>query len=311
MPPPARTLPLLAAAAAALHPGYPSTSFCHGLQFPQLPSFLGRPPWDFQPPSSSSSSSSSSSLSGLESDLLAAVSGTENGRAADPNRQAKVLRLVGQIERLRPPPTNLLSDPAMATRLDGTWYLQYTSPSEIGGEDLLGSEGEAGAKGEREEEAGTWTPVDPVEVGVDGRAIETNKFQARGSISAVGVTVDTSRRTVRQIFDVGLGVVSNVIDLGWGTLTVRGPFRPSSKVGNRAVVAFRDLTIEPGGGEERGGGSLPVLRLGWVFAAIAAVKGSDVGGWLETTYLGDDMRIGRGNKGTMFVLTRDAGAVEP
>ena len=32
----------------------------------------------------------------------------------------------------------------------------------------------------------------------------------------------------------------------------------------------------------------------------------DQKGWLETTYLDEDMRIGRGNEGSVFVLTREA-----
>ena len=67
---------------------------------------------------------------------------------------------------------------------------------------------------------------------------------------------------------------------------------------------FKELIIEPK--------NLPMIDLSFLFSLIKNIKGSDVGGWLETTYLsGDDLRIGRGNKGTMFVLTRDPGAVQP
>ena len=32
--------------------------------------------------------------------------------------------------------------------------------------------------------------------------------------------------------------------------------------------------------------------------------GADDVAWLETTYLSDDVRVGRGNKGSVFFLTR-------
>ena len=145
----------------------------------------------------------------------------------------------------------------------------------------------------------------PVEYGIErgDKAIETKKFAAKGTVSAVGITVDTSNKVVKQIFDITKGEVANEINFDWGKVTVRGPFVPSEKVSNRAIVAFKELLVEPKNG--------PLLNLGFLFSAIKNLKGSDVGGWLETTYLGHDMRIGRGNKGTMFVLTRDRDAVKP
>jgi hypothetical protein len=144
-----------------------------------------------------------------------------------------------------------------------------------------------------------------VEYGIEkkDKAIETEQFTAKGTVSAVGITVDTSSKVVKQIFDVGNGEVANEINFDWGKLTVRGPFVPSEKVSNRAIVAFKELLVELDNG--------PVFNLGFLFSAIKTLKGSDVGGWLETTHLSGDIRIGRGNKGTMFVLTRDRDAVKP
>jgi hypothetical protein len=34
------------------------------------------------------------------------------------------------------------------------------------------------------------------------------------------------------------------------------------------------------------------------------IKREDQKGWLETTYLDQDLRIGRGNEGNLFVLKR-------
>jgi len=193
---------------------------------------------------------------------------------------------VRSLETASPPSDTLLSDPDEIRVLDGTWYLQYTSPSDLGDR----------ADGSDTEDD-RWTPVNPSESGV----VETKGFRAQGTVAASGITVDTSNRLTKQTFDVTNGVVANEVDQDFGRVIVGGSFRKSEGVSNRAVVAFKDLNIDLNVGIS--------LRLGWLFALIAVVKGTDVGGWLETTYIDDNMRIGRGNKGTMFVLTRDSKAV--
>ena len=70
-----------------------------------------------------------------KAELLSAVSNTENGKSATLEQQAQVLRIVGNIEGQAPPPETLLSDPEVSYQLNGCWYLQYTSPSELGSED--------------------------------------------------------------------------------------------------------------------------------------------------------------------------------
>jgi hypothetical protein len=40
------------------------------------------------------------------------------------------------------------------------------------------------------------------------------------------------------------------------------------------------------------------------------IKGTKEAGWLETTYISKNMRIGRGNKGSMFILTRNKDAMK-
>lgn len=133
--------------------------------------------------------------------------------------------------------------------------------------------------------------------------IETKQIQSKGSVSAAGIEVDTSNRVVRQIIDVSQKTVTNNVELDFGNVNVGGSFRPSPNVPNRAIVAFdrADITLKNGF----------TIKLGFIFAILAAVRGSKDNGWLETTYVGEDIRIGRGNKGTMFVLTRDPDAVKP
>lgn len=221
----------------------------------------------------------------LKKQLLEAIPFTSNGKNATPEKQAQVLKLVGEIEGAAPPPPTLLSDPEAARQLDGTWYLQYTSPSVVGDKDEFPNE---------------WKP----DFASEGDSnINTKQFQSKGSITAVGIEVDTSNRVVKQILDINSSRVTNDIELDFGRVVVSGPFRPSPNVPNRAIVAFdtADITLKNGF----------TLKLGFLFAILAVLRGSKDNGWLETTHIGDDMRIGRDNKGTMFVLTRDVDAVQP
>ena len=216
-------------------------------------------------------------------DLLQSVSYTKNGKTATPQQQAKVLSIVGDIEKRFPDLS--LDDTNVLEQLNGVWYLQYTSPSIVGNKDQFPNE---------------WKP----QFAQEGDSnIETKQFNAQGSVSAAGIVVDTSNRVVQQIFNVAERNVVNNVELDFGTVRVGGPFRQSPNVPNRAIVSFdqADITFKNG----------LTLSFVFVFSLIALARGSNDNGWLETTYLSDDMRIGRGNKGTMFVLTRDPTAVKP
>lgn len=109
----------------------------------------------------------------------------------------------------------------------------------------------------------------------------------------------------KQIIDVKNSQIANEVGLDFGSVRVAGSFRQSDTSPRRAVVAFDEakITLDQLGGLE--------LNLGFIFAALALVRGTKDSGWLETTFVDDDVRIGRGNKGTMFVLTKDPDAVRP
>jgi hypothetical protein len=146
----------------------------------------------------------------------------------------------------------------------------------------------------------TWKPQNPSE----GEAnIETKRVNSKGTVSAAGLTVDTSNRVVKQVFDIEKSCVYNEVELDFGVGRAGGTFRESPNVPNRALVSFNEASITFNNGF--------VLDLGWVFAIIAVFRKSKDNGWLETTFLDSELRIGRGNKGTMFILTRDRNAVQP
>ena len=117
-----------------------------------------------------------------------------------------------------------------------------------------------------------------------------------------------------QVVDLAGGRIANEVkfDLpigGRAYARVAGGFEraPPPAPGRRALVEFDSLELFTAEGRR-------VLALGWLFALIRALRpaltnGADSASWLETTYLSESMRLGRGNKGSVFVLTRleDAG----
>lgn len=188
--------------------------------------------------------------------------------------------MVSALEQTFPSPP--LKEVVEDGEIDGTWFLQFTSPSEIeGNEDLTDS----------------WEVENPEE------NITTKKFDAKGTVTAGGIKVDVSKIPPKQIFDLSQSTVTNEVSLDFGLVCVGGKFRLSENNDKRAVVAFNKCLIKLNLGLE--------FDLGFLFAIRALIVGSDEAGWLETTYLSDKVRIGRGNKGSMFILTRDESDVNP
>lgn len=144
-----------------------------------------------------------------------------------------------------------------------------------------------------------WAPEDVTE----GGKIKSKSYNNRGSVTAGGIKVDTSNKVTKQIFDVEKKRVINTVELDFGTVRVEADFRPSDTVSNRAIAGFDELEIKLKNGL--------AINLGFIFSALSIFRGTKDSGWLETTYLDDDMRIGRGNAGTLFVLTREQDAIQP
>jgi len=237
-------------------------------------------------------------------ELFQSISNTGNGKNATPSQQRSILSLVRQIETNNPPPSTLYTDAAQIRILEGVWFLKYTSPSSIPDEDDQENDRADAATdadstvGKAIGEAEEWTPT----VGEDER-IETRQIKSKGTVSAAGITVDVSSKDTKQIlnFDEDGASLMNEVELDFATVVVGGSLRPSDRVYNRVVASFTECKITFNNGF--------VLDLGLLFAALSALRGTDESGWLETTYVDKDLRIGRGNKGTMFVLTREKDVV--
>ncbi|KAL3763317.1 hypothetical protein ACHAW5_007709 [Stephanodiscus triporus] len=225
-----------------------------------------------------------------ESRLLRTIADTGNGKDADLETQARVLSIVRRLETGAVPSPTLLSNIQEAkSLLDGDWFLRYTAPSEIIDDDDVG----AGGDGIGDDDG--WVAIEASE---GESKINTRRFGDAGRVSGGGIPVDASNAVAVQSFDVEKSRVTNVITTGIGLVTVGGTYRRSDSVPLRAIVAFDTATIalnvKPF-----------VLDLSFLFDVRAAIKGTREAGWLETTYVSDNVRIGRGNKGSLFILTRD------
>lgn len=229
-----------------------------------------------------------SRCSELESDLLAAVSNTGNGKKASYEQKANALRLVNDLETEFAAPDSLFTDPEELKKIDGCWFLQYTSPSDLEGKDEFPDD---------------WKPALKAEEEI--QFPDSSEFDQSGAVNAAGIKVDTSNKVVKQIIDIEKMKIANVIDLDIGQLSVGGKIRVSDVSPRRVIVGFSEgmIKLEKLGGVE--------IDFSVVFSLINLITGTSDSGWLETTYLSDDVRIGRGNKGTMFVLTRASDAVSP
>ena len=220
--------------------------------------------------------------------LLEAVSGTQNGKGATLPQQKEVLKIVSVLETAYPslPLAEILEKDTLRSQLDGTWFLQYTQPSELESND-----------DDEEENDISWKVENPEE------NITTQKYNAKGSVSAGGINVDVSKDPPKQIFDLDQLTVFNEVTLENAFVRVGGNFRLSENNDKRAVVSFKECNINLNFGLK--------LNLGFLFDIRAKIVGTDENGWLETTYLSDRIRIGRGNKGSLFVLTREKTDVTP
>jgi len=90
-----------------------------------------------------------------------------------------------------------------------------------------------------------------------------------------------------------------------GLVSVAARFTPTSERRvevkfERAIIGFTRLI-----GYQSPESFIQSIESGQRFAAIDfAITNRDRQGWLDITYLDDDMRIGRGNEGSVFVLTK-------
>lgn len=237
---------------------------------------------------SNSNSNGDGNVQTAKRELLETISNTGNGKESPLETQIKVLGLVDYLETEAPVSETLFENPNESKLIDGTWYLQYTQPSEPEGVDL-------------DTDIAPWEPEES-SLSTTKR-LDTRKANNEGEVSFLGViSVDTSNKLTSQTIGVDTRLFANAVEQDFGTIEVSGFFEFDS-VPNRIIASFETgkLTLKNGF----------VIDFSFLFALRAILKGGlKAGGWLETTYLDENLRIGRGNRGSLFVLTRNPNTVE-
>ena len=237
---------------------------------------------------------------------------TDRGKSATPEVAAEIESIVAALEAVNP-----TKDPAVNKELiTGKWSLLYTGASaedaakraelegaigsaltEVSGssgnvakkrnddddddDEGSSSEGEGGGGGGEKEKGGDAKPMGRTISTFSGDAVDNrDNFQDIDAFKG-----EVLNRAELAIFRVPLKVeiVASCEPVDQGA---------TGGESRRLAVAFRKVRLTLG--------SLPTLAipLGWVN------DGRGPEGWLDTTYLDDDMRLGRGDKGSTFVTVR-------
>lgn len=237
---------------------------------------------------------------------------TDRGKSATPEVAAEIESIVAALEAVNP-----TKDPAVNKELlTGKWSLLYTGASaedaakraELEGAigsaltEVSGSSGNVAKKrDDDDDDAGSSSD------GGGGGGGGLGEKEKGGDAKPMGRTISTfsgdavDNRGNFQDIDAFKGEVLNRAELAMFGVPLEveivascTPVDPRATGGEsrRLAVAFRKVRLTLG--------SLPTLTipLGWVNGG----RGPE--GWLDTTYLDDDMRLGRGDKGSTFVTVR-------
>ena len=189
--------------------------------------------------------------------------------AAKNDDNAALLKSIEALEKAKPSAETLLDDVRLARQLNGAWLLAGTLAATIG---------------------------EPLE--------ETGR---RNVVNASGFSVDASEKNKPlQTIDVDAGRIMNEVKVQVpffenGSVRVSGSLRRGDNA-RRAEVEFDTLEFLDG--------KKTVFKNSWLFKVARSLRptlftgNAEETAWLETTYLSDNVRVGRGNKGSCFLLER-------
>ncbi|CAM9145448.1 unnamed protein product [Chrysoparadoxa australica] len=203
----------------------------------------------------------------IQMELLEKIAGTKRGRSISDDDKEKILKL---IEKLESPD---YFDPHLieATKEEGEWYLTFVSNAD---DNVVNRSPQLEAK---REQALT-------QPGAEAYLLDWNE-------KGRPLWADTEKSI--QIVDTKGGKLTNKAEYkGWSGLTssvqLDAIIKPLEERANRVMIEFHRAIVQVGG-------------IKMTFPHIGRFSPT---GWLETTYLNDTIRIVRGNKGSLFVMTR-------
>jgi hypothetical protein len=133
---------------------------------------------------------------------------------------------------------------------------------------------------------GTWELVFQVPKDSASTADRPGALQTVSIAAADGQ--EGNRGRVLQKIETSTGRIENYAETWWGTARVEARFAPLGDSSSEVEVVFEKAWLSLG----------PLPEVGFPISWFGGR------GTLDTTYLSDDLRIGRGDKGTIFCLAR-------
>ena len=121
--------------------------------------------------------------------------------------------------------------------------------------------------------------------------------QTKDNVNALGIKFPTTDKCTTQIIDITNLRVSNKIISNSGflkTVEVGGKIEIDTVIPNRAIVEFDSARLGR-------------VKIGFVFKLLSKLRGrkkTAEKSWIDTTFVDDDIRIARGNKGSIFLLSK-------
>jgi PAP_fibrillin len=215
-------------------------------------------------------------------ELLELVQATPSGRATPQRLTAQISEKVRTLERSCPTP-----DDQVLSKLAGAWELLWTAQDP--------------GRPETQRLATSW--INPLENqsysnNPEGRANPFLPVELQNRLERLGLVSSVASRRSTQTIDAKTGLIRNVVAIQLGpnasasrraSLTVLVKFAPVQADPRRVNVKFEACRV-----------SVPGTPIDWNFP-LGLIGPT---GWLQTVYIDDDLRVTRGHKGSVFVLSR-------
>jgi len=218
-------------------------------------------------------------------ELLSLVQSAPSGLPTPRDLTNQILDRVQQLERQCPTP-----DDQINRGLQGTWELLWTAQDPRSPETR---QAWASWINPLENQAYSNNP-DASQQQQQGRANPFLPVGMQERLERAGLVAPASPVRSTQSIDVERGLIRNIVALDLGprraSLTVTVRFTPDSRDFRRVNVKFDACKVNVPG--------TPIRQWNFPLGPLGPT------GWLRTVYLDDTLRVTRGHKGSVFVLTR-------